>query len=322
MSIKICTTNQWNSQDWASYVKNFNYVFNKDLSIDYFKIKYFGSYIGYCYHSLLINDDTGDIVGSCTAMPYIYMRNKISFKNILVVDVFIHPEYRGSDPLSLRRMYKKLSKVLTEDGFIAVLAVPNATAYPYWKNVVKWKDVGKINYWILPIKAGNIITKYKFINHFSKIYSWLILLISNISYIINTNMKPFKYTLIETKEIIDNRFKYNYTKISDGDIINYYRIVNENNVKTAYLIYSRENGKLTHKSLRKGVFHILTKENVDMILYIGKLSLFQTIFVKVPSRFEPQLLPLTCDLLTKDKQYEDLLDINNIDFSLFNYDVR
>ena len=76
--------------------------------------------------------------------------------NGLAVDVFIREAYRV-DPLMLRRMYKKLRLLLEEEQVVAVIAVPNATAYPYWKNVVKWKEVGFINYWALPVRAGRIL---------------------------------------------------------------------------------------------------------------------------------------------------------------------
>ena len=53
------------------------------------------------------------------------------------VDVFILEDFR-TDPLMLKKMYSKLKELLIANNILAVLAVPNAVAFPYWINVVKF----------------------------------------------------------------------------------------------------------------------------------------------------------------------------------------
>ncbi len=119
------------------------------------------------------------------------------------------------------------------------------------------------------------------------------------------------------------RFGSDYCCEENEGIKNCYRIVDEEGVRTAYLIYSRENGTLSFRSLYKGVSHILKHHDIDLILYVGPLSFFQSLFFLVPRKFEPKLLPLTCDLLLpQENSYNDIWDFSNWDFGLLNYDVR
>lgn len=321
MEIKICTTKEWTEQEWDSYTISFNKVFERGYTKEYFKHKYLSSSDGCSYHALLLND-AGEVVGCCSVIPYHYRNSSVKFKNSLAVDVFIVESYR-TDPLMLRRMYKKLTGLLAEKSIVAVMAVPNATAYPYWKSVVKWKDVGSLRYWAIPVRAGNIIHKFSFVSLFSRAYCSLILGISSILCLFGGRQKAYKYSIIESELFLRERFGSAYCCDEEKGIRNCYRIVNEDGVRTAYLIYSRENGVLSFRSLYKGVSHILKHHNVDLILYIGPLSFFQTLFFKIPRKFEPKLLPLTCDLLfPQDNSYNDIFDFSNWDFGLLNYDVR
>ena len=112
-----------------------------------------------------------------------------------------------------------------------------------------------------------------------------------------------------------------YHRIETGHIRIIYRIVNEDGIKTGYLLTAEENGMRTFKSFRKAILTLLS-HRVDMILYVGQIGFFQTLLLKVPMRFEPKRLPMTCDLISRNERYKDMFDIRNWDFGLKNYDVR
>lgn len=321
MEIKICNTKEWTDKEWESFVSSFYEVFQHKFDIEHFKHKYYATIDGYSYHALLLNDE-GVVVGNISIIPYFYNRNEEKVKIGLGADVFIREEFR-TDPLMLRRMYKKLTKLLVENGIVAVMAVPNATAYPYWKNVVKWKDVGDIAYWAIPVRVGNVIKKYNFLNFFSLIYTYLILFISRIiNLFVNSKQKNFLYSVNENNSFFDYRFYGDYHQEKKGDNHTCYRIIDEEGVKTAYLVYSKEKGCMTFRSLLYGVKQIIKNHKVDLILFVGPIRLFQTLFIHIPHRIEPKRLPLTCDLLTNDERFQDMLVFSNWDFGLLNYDVR
>lgn len=90
------------------------------------------------------------------------------------------------------------------------------------------------------------------------------------------------------------------------------------------MIFIIKNNKKDTKSLRTAIKYIIRYENIDIIIFVGKLSFFQNLLFKVPYKYEPKHLYFTADILSaaniKDEQ--KLLDITNWDFGLFNYDVR
>lgn len=323
MEIKVCTTNEWNDKEWYTYQQSFNTVFEKDFNLNYFKHKYNTSLDGHSYHALLLNNDQ-NVVGACSVIPFKYNKDLEIIKIGQAVDVFILEEFR-TDPLMLRRMYFQLKTLLSVNAFIAVMAVPNALAYPYWKNIVKWKDVGDLNYWIFLIRVGNILKKWSFLNKFSLTFSYFWLGFNAIMILIaNNKEKHSLYELVTDEEFCINRYTKDHIKVIVRDIVFFYKIYDEKGVKTAYLIDAKQNGRLTYKALFKGVNYINRKTNADMVLYVGSMKLFQTLMIKVPKRFEPKKLPLTCDILKKEdvETYASMLKLEHWNFGLLNYDVR
>ena len=144
MQIVFRTTTQITTDEWESYALAFMQVFEKEYTIDFFQNKYQLTVDKDAYHVFLKEDDS--IVGACTVIPFIYDIERKTIRCGLAVDVFILPEYR-TDPMALYRMYKILKKELIQKEIAIVIAVPNEMAYPYWKNVVKWKDIGFLNYY-------------------------------------------------------------------------------------------------------------------------------------------------------------------------------
>lgn len=324
MDIRVCRSVDWTGRDWESYCESFNEVFHREFTVDYFRHKYLSVYRGYACHALLYSEE-GMVVGGMTVIPCYYRRDGERFVNGLAVDVFICESYR-SDPLMLRRMYKKLILLLEEEHVVAVIAVPNATAYPYWKNVVKWKVVGIINYWALPVRMGRILGKTglaeAFLNTCSRFYCLSLSLITFLCSFIDTKDKSYRYRICADDPYYVSKFDgKDYHRGEDGVISYLYKLEDENGVRTGYLLDAEESGGRSFKAIRKAVSMIL-RQDVDLVLYVGKLSFFQTLLMKMPRKLEPKLLPFTCDLISKDERYKDMLNFEFWDFGLRNYDVR
>lgn len=324
MEIKVCKTTEWNETVLSTYTQSFNEVFGKAYTEEYFSHKYLCAGNGYSCHALLM-DAEADVVGSCTVIPCRYMRNGEEIWIGLAVDVFIRGAYR-TDPLMLLRMYERLKPMLTTEKVVAVIAVPNAVAYPYWKNVVKWKDVGRINYWMLSVCAGRILGRNDFVgsilNAVSMVYSRLAAALAMIGFLSIGRQTDYKYSICKDDPYYRSKFDgEEYSRYDDGLIRYVYRITDEKGIKTGYLLTAERNGKRSFKTFGKTV-HAILSHDVDMVLYVDQMGFFQTLLLKVPRHFEPKLLPMTCDLISKDEKYGDMYDIRNWDFGLKNYDVR
>lgn len=322
MEIVVKTSSELSQPDWESYVFGFNEVFNKTKTIENFKHKYLNTIDDHSYHALLTNNN--EIVGGCTVIPYQYNIGETKQRIGLAVDVFIREEFR-TDLMALYRMYKKLKKELISHGIIMVVAVPNDVSYPYWKNVVKWKDVGVLKYYALPVKAGNVLKKATtFTNFFSGLLSKFLLLIS---YFTKSTEKYLPIKIDRSNSIIEKqRYTANHKIIKDSKSFFAYLVVFEEGLNACYLIdfYNNTNHKKDSKTLRKAIKYILQNEQSDIIIFVGKLNLFQLLLFKVPYKFEPKHLYFTADILIPEKisNEEFIYNISNWDFGLFNYDVR
>jgi len=321
--IKTCKSSEITDSEWSSYIYNFNKTFYKNFDLKYFKHKYLSTSDGYSFHSFLI-DNNKNVVGACTLIPTLYKISGKERKIALAVDLFVLPEYRN-DSLNFLKLYLNLKKIIAGVGIVAVIAIPNSNSYLYWKNVVKFKDVGTLSYWAYPVRLANITKRFSFLNQLSLIYAKICLSLNTIvSLAFNSKEKSSSYEIDVNEQFMNARFYGEYISIIDNDVSCYYKITDEDGVKTAYLIYARENGTTSYKALIKGVQMIMKKNKVDLILYIGTLRIFQLLFFRVPKKLEPKTLPLICDILTKENKeiYKDIYDLTNWDFGLLNYDVR
>ncbi len=321
MQIVFRTTSQITTDEWKSYTLAFNQVFEKEYTIDFFQHKYSLTIDEDAYHVFLKEETT--IVGACTVIPYVYDMEGEMIRCGLAVDVFILPEFR-TDPMALHRMYKILKKELIQKEIALVIAVPNDMAHPYWKNVVKWKDCGFLNYYALPLKVGNVTGKLKAIlNPLSFAYVRLMLLLSRC---IASTEKQSKIKINRNNTIIEKqRYTQEHHQLRMQNAYASYRIVNEEGIKTCYLIdfYNLRKACKDATSLYKSIKTIRSTENVDIIVFVGKLKFFQLFLLKVPFRFEPKHLYLMTDILIPERINTTLLnEFRNWDFGLFNYDVR
>lgn len=323
MKISVLNSKSISCELWKSYVEGFNSVFEKDFSIDFLQNKYANTCDNISWHSLYIDEEKNIVAGSCSAQPACFIFNNKEIKVAILVDVFIRQDYR-EDPFALSKIYKALRKILISEGISIVLAVPNKTAYSYWKNIVRLKDVGDLDFWILPLKIGSILKKNKILNIFSNFFCKSAILTSKLIASISDKVKPtYKYSPIIDADFLSKRLPSNiYKHIEVKGYEYFYKIENEDGVKAAYLFYSTKNKVFAHSALSFAVGEISKIEKPDIVFYIGKIGFMQTSLFKVPKKFEPKRLPLVFDVICDSENFSDVDDINNWDFGLINYDVR
>ena len=321
MQIEFKTTSQITATGWESYTAAFNQVFKKETTVDYFHQKYRFTIDGGSYHVFLTVGD--QVVGACTVIPYEYCFEEKIMRCGLAVDVFIVTEFRN-DPLALYRMYKILKKELIQKDIALIIAVPNDVAYPYWKNVVKWKVTGLLNYYVLPVKSATITAKLPVVfNPLNHAYANLMVFLSRF---VQSTERLSKIRINRANKIVEvQRYTKDHLQFTIAKTFVSYRIVYEEGINTCYLIdfYNIHKGCKDAASLQQAMQKIMADETVDIIVFIGKLNFFQLLLLKLPFRFEPRHLYLMTDILITEKINTTLIsDIRNWDFGLFNYDVR
>tara|TARA_B100001057_G_scaffold144698_1_gene144633 strand:- start:1028 stop:1978 length:951 start_codon:yes stop_codon:yes gene_type:complete len=316
MSDKIIffKSNEFNDLLLKSYCSSFNKVFLKNYNSIFFKKKYSGNYKGFSYHTFLV-DDNNNVCAACTIMPSIY---KIDQKDIYVgtlVDVFIKPEKRN-DPLLLLKLYNKIIDNVNLQSLQLIIAVPNSNAYNYWIKVVKFKKLGNLNYYILPILSNKL-------RFFGVLSSFIFLKITSVLnfFFIRPKIRPIKKKAC--KKYLRNRFLENvHKKIIINNEKIFFRIMNEKNFKIAYVFNLGKNVKF---NFNRSISKISRIRDIDFITFIGNLPIRQFSLIKLPEKIQPVQLPLCIKLIDKsisEESIEQLSDIDNWEFSLYNFDVR
>lgn len=326
-SIKIFKTDEITPELWDRIILGFNEAFGTKKNVRQLVNFYKSNVFGYSFHAIKFSE-TGDIMGYNSFVPSLYEYNGKTLKVVNSGGSFVLKEFR-KDIFIFKELFDALLAYCKEMGYDLEVGVPNKNSFRYAIKINKSIYVGDLAYYILPVNISKIINKsglkaFDFISRMlCRFWAYFN---CGISYIINfkETLKPIRIKIDEP--FLCSRFrdinKYNSKIIRHG--IFFYRIYDENGIKTAYVMDFRENGEKTSRSLSKCIFNILKYEQVDAIIFVGTLNLLQSVMLKVPKRFVPQKLPLVFHLINPEqKELElDAKELCNWDFSLINFDVR
>lgn len=316
--IAVKETGELSEKEWADFTSAFNTIFKKHFTTDHFKKKYFGSSFGYSIHGILYFEN--QIIGMFTAIPRQYIYKEQDFTIALGCDAFILKEHR-KDEYFLKQMADVVTTKLQNAGVFHYISIPNKTAYPYWIYYGEWKDIGKLNYYVVPLRVSKLIGKYQFLNFFSFAFFKTIISCFAFSSLLSKKYVDKAIHLRRDKEYFAQRYnsEYKIREIPDlGSFV--YRVYNEDRIRTAYLIdcypLSRTNIAIALNQIIKE-----TKGNIDVILFVGKFDNPPFFFLKVPEKREPRIQPFI-GLSLNNSFDNDFFSIDSWEVSLANFDNR
>lgn len=311
-------TDELTKSEWGDYTEAFNSIFKKKYSTEYFKIKYSGTIMGYSYHGVLFFEKK--IVGMFTVIPskYIYSDHEITIG--LGCDAFILKEHR-KDEYFLKEMADVVTEKFKDEGVTHFISIPNKSAYPYWIYYGNWKDIGKLNYYILPLRISKIISKFGFLdNSIFFLFKTMISFLSNFGLMSNKSISKAIY-LKRDNEYFANRYPNDYIihKMKDNSSF-VYRTYLEDSIRTAYLI---DCFPLSPKNITIALSQIIkeTKGKIDIVLFVGIIDNPPFFFFKVPVKKEPRAQPFI-GLSLDDTLEIPFLSITSWDVSMANFDNR
>jgi hypothetical protein len=310
------TTDQLTESEQVQMRDLFLRVFDKKMTKDTFERKFFYTPIGYSYHSLMLHGDV--IVGAFSTVPgrYKFFGKEKIFS--LSVDTMIDSKYRGGG--HFMKMANLVHQGLIRDGIPFIFGFPNEHFYPAQKRLLKYEDIGELDYYALPLNIGAVIQKLKSFNILSRGFCRFAARLCRIP----KNSKA-KYEIVK---VIDNLFeKHRYDE-------SYCRIGLEDGAECFFKIYEEEGGirtlyiidvvPLTTGSLTRAVKQICrTSFNaVDIIIYVGKLPSRPAGLWKVPDSKKPRKIRMTGKILIPDAIGSSVFDIDNWCVNISDFDVR
>lgn len=324
MELKVLKTHEVSDKLWGHIVEGFNEAFDCSITADDLKSGFCTqNKLGYGYHAIALSDE-GEVMGFNTFSPGFY---KNGLKTVFSGSVFVRKKFRSNDLLFMD-LTKALRKKAIEDGYEIELGAPNVNAENFASKILKCIHIADLNYYILPIHPSRCLNKpaFSFIDSIApctiKIYMAFIAMLARFC---NKKEKQVKYEMEIDADFWKNRFPERlYQSFHDKAYHAYYRMYDEEGVKTAYLMDYREGNCRTSRAMLRAVDYILKNEHADAILYVGTSCVAHGALLKVPSRLVPKRLPFTYHVLDKKnkEKYADMVDVNKWNFSLMNFDVR
>lgn len=310
------TSAELSEKDFSDLAGLFNHVFNRNIEASLLKQKYNSPHTGFSYHGLMYSD-SGSIVGALTFIPFTY-----SFYGIPVVmgsaaDLMIHENYR-KDLLSVKRMYD-LAMEKSANTLDFLYAIPNSNAYLYWTKFLKWQDIGRLDYYVQILNISKIRSGLRGLDWLSGFFS------ASTNYVISDKEKyseDHKYPIYKLTDeaYMKYRFEGNYSIIGNPSRYAYYSIVDEDRIKTAYIIDIFPSCKGWLGSVVKEIY-TREKRGIDIIIYISSKIITPVNLLKVPRRFEPRSLDFIGKILSS-RVDDRIYNIDNWFFNLSNFDVR
>jgi hypothetical protein len=295
---------------WESYARSFNKTFCKEYIVSDFIQEYTSNFKKESYHSLILDGEM--VVGGCSAIPYMY----IYFGKERAFALFVDENYRRNEFI-LFDAYTITKAKLIEDSILFIISVPNDKAYGFWKKIAGWKDIGSLTWYVMPLRAGNINNNIKLLNISCFIFYCLSFLCRIFSVFFNKR-KRGKIFLEENSEFMKLRFSDSrYNSVKDSPI--HYSVISEDGIRVAYLL---SESFFSFLDISRTVWHIINKENIDIIIYIGNINCHQILLFKLPKRFEPRKMHFCDRKLIEENFDNNIFKLNNWDFGLLNFDVR
>jgi hypothetical protein len=305
--------------EWLEIKNSFNLIFEKDFNLEYFKRKYSLNPLGFSCHGILYSNNA--IVGSFTVLPRNYF---ILGKEKLIgigCDAFILEHHR-TDAHFLKEMSESVFSKISEFNIHSFISLPTlSNPYRYWKIIGKWKDIGVLDYYIFPVNIGKLLFKRPVLKHLSFVIAYIISFSFRLFYIRSKKISLKKIYIDINDKTKKERFfldSYKYLNLSKNNWA-CYRIYEEAGVKVAYIVYINNQSK---KNLALIIFKLVSDLGlkIDLIMYIGNLKHRPINLIKVPEKLKPRKMNFIG--LSRDENKQEILDFNNWNVSLADFDNR
>lgn len=316
MDVRVKRTTELTATEIDSINALFFDVFKKERSTDYFLSEYLNTPLGHSYHAMLWEGE--ELVGFHSGVPFYYRDGDKRFIAGLGIDTMTAVGHR--DFFNVRDLFKACEEAMKADGCVLRIGFPNDNSYPILKKGFKYKDIGKLNTYFLPIKIGAIKPKFGLLNIFSRLLSWSIVTFSHLS----CSKKVHEFRYAKCRESFDAvRYKWfggEYQTIECKGATVRYKVMDYNGVMTAFVLDISPMSKSAFDCAVRRIYSV-EGDSIDMIMYVGYLPFTPLSLITMPHKMEPKHFNFTCKPLVKGIFDESIYDISNWDVNLSNYDL-
>ena len=310
------TTDQLCLHEREQFLGLFASVFPRAMSPAEFERKYLCTPLGYSHHGLMFVD--GCLTGAYNLVPYLYRCFGQSRLFGLSVDTMVAPEHRGG-PFNLVAMVKTTYEGAVRDRISFVFGFPNDNAHQFTTRVLQWKDIGELDYYALPINIGAIQRRLRWANPVTQFGAKCLVHWPRLN---RRACSDFGVEKVQDEQFERHRYDGEHQKI---DLCNgtctYRTCVEMDQVRTTYII---DVAPLTPGSFAHAVRAVYdaVKGLTDLLLYVGRLPFRPAGLLKIPPSRRPRRIFMCGRVLDNQLVNERVLDIENWNVNISNFDVR
>jgi hypothetical protein len=316
MDYLIKKTTELTESEKQEILSHFNVTFKRNRTAEEFLNQYISNVFGYSFHIIVMDNDR--IVGHGAYVPSYYFVNGERKLFVDGIDGFVIKAYR--DGTTLLEMMQATRDALKKNDVSIELGFPNSLAMKIYTKAKLYNKVGEMNTYCLPYRIGNIKKGLSFFNFLS-------ILFSNLSVAMSSLFSGKKVALYKVEKDADSynatrykSFDGNYSRVRIDNFEFMYKIKVHEGIKTCFLI------DVTEKSARnfnRALKYIIKqcKNNFDLLLYVGNLPFKFHGMIKIPRKFSPKEFNFAIKIHDKNLDKEVLLNIENWDINLSNFDL-
>jgi hypothetical protein len=291
-------------------------VFGKTKSVMHFEQQFSNTCLGYSFHSYIV--DNGKVVGINSVIPYLY--NFMGEKKIfaLSVDTMTQKDHR-SLPIFVK-MARTVYSFAEKNGVCAIYGFPNHISYKIFKKMLKWQDIGELDFYMLPIRISAFTT-----------HSIVLDFVSNaiclcVNALVKRNVIFPGQSALKIEKINDDVFKKQRYSESHTVVKNEYfeYAYKQDVIKGARVVYLIDVAPFCKEALEQAVnqLYVKFKQEADAIIYIGKLNFSPRNIFRVPKKFEPKTVNMAGLVINNNCGItSDFFAMGNWNVNLSNMDV-
>jgi hypothetical protein len=316
MDYLIKTTTELTESEKQEILFLFNTIFKRSRTPEEFLNQYVSNVFGYSFHVIVM--DKGRIVGHGAYVPSYYFVNGDRKLFVDGIDGFVIKEYR--DGTTLLEMMTATRDTLNKNDVSIELGFPNSLAMKVYTKARLYEKVGEMNTYCLPYRIGGIKRGFKFFNFLSILFSKLSVAVGSLF----SDKKIAQYKVEKDADSYNatryKSFDGNYAHVRIDSFEFMYKIKVHEGIRTLFLIDVTEKSA---KNFNKALRYIIKrcKNDFDLLLYIGNLPFKFHGMVKIPRRLSPKEFNFAIKIHNKNLDKEVLLNIENWDINLSNFDL-
>ena len=303
-------TKDFNLQEIDQINNLYNNIFRKKSAklrnIKEFYNKFTNNSLGHSFHGVIKKDN--QFIASYNVIPQEYCFYSQTLFFGLSVDTGVHENHRGNI-IFLKKLAEGVYNLLKINNIVLVYGFPNNNIYLVRKKVLKWKDIGRLNYYIYPVSFKKYLNIPGFLDFFLINFIRFFIFFKGIN---KSKLNKKIYINYSNNLFEDNNL--NHVLLKDDNFNCVYKFLG--NKKNVYIVHIYP---LTDKNIKKAIKNILSIEkDISLIIYPTSLKISQ--MIKIPNFFIRENNIISGRIISENFMQNMFWNIHNWNLSLFNFD--